>query len=279
MTIFYANYLSFKAVRNALKNQFKKAKKIHTERWQGMDISNHPAGQMVEILNAHIHVPQVPRTIELLANDLVRAVNLPWAEDHFAERVCGMPINPGKEWANWPDGGSAARFLDANGQFNHNYMERYWPRHAGQTPDGTYASRTEARPWRDAHIGIRHEYGDLDSLVRLLRKEPDTRQAYLPIFFPEDTGIGDGGRKPCTLGYQFILRDGKLHVYYPMRSCDFYRHWGDDVYLTIRLAQWILEQLQDHPIWAGITVGSYTMHCTSLHMFINDYYLMEKENA
>ena len=42
-------------------------------------------------------------------------------------------------------------------------------------------------------------------------KEPHTRQAWIPLFFPEDTGVGDGGRKPCTLGYQIIVREGNAH--------------------------------------------------------------------
>jgi len=290
VTILNAHARSFKAVQTMLWLGFKSANKIHTQKWQGLEIKGQPAGQMLEILNAHIHVPRVPKTIEYLANDLAPLVNLPWAENHFAERVCGYPINPGVEWANWPDGASAARFLDGRGTFNHNYMERYWPKKTrflipSKTPEEwkrEYDKFAGLDPSGDGDantFGIRGEYGDLEDLVRLLWDEPDTRQAYLPIFFPEDTGKGDGGRKPCTLGYHFILREGRLHTYYPMRSCDFYRHWADDVYLTIRLSMWILDQLKDHPIWSGVEVGSFTMHCTSLHMFINDFHLMENQRA
>jgi hypothetical protein len=120
-----------------------------------------------------------------------------------------------------------------------------------------------------------------------MRRDPLTRQAYLPIFFPEDTGVGDGGRKPCTLGYQFIVRDDKLHIYYPMRSCDLLRHFRDDCYLTVRLAIWVLEQLrfslleadkESKAFWANVQLGSLAMHMTSLHCFIGDYMLMKRDS-
>lgn len=270
-----AHARSFQAVKNQLEVQFRSAQLIHSKTWQGVDVSKQPAAQMLELLNVNIHVPAMPRTTEYLANDLAGAVNLPWAENHFLERMSGEPLNPGVEWKNWPGAHSAEKFLDHRGQFNHNYMERYWPKHAGQSEWGDYASRSSCYPWTDEHHGIRHEYGDLMDLVDLLREDPGTRQAYLPIFFPEDTGIGDGGRKPCTLGYHFILRAGEFNVYYPMRSCDFHNHWGDDVYMTVRLAMWILSQLRDHEVWANAKLGSFIMHCTSLHMFINDFHKMQ----
>lgn len=275
--------LSFKAARNNIKSVFHGAHKVHTQSWQGVDISNQPAGQMLELLNVQLHLPQVPRTLENLARDLDGSVNLPWADNHFEERVCGYPLNPGTEWANWPDGQSAAKFLDEKGMFDHNYMERYWPKYswppmATKNIDDYEAAERSIPNWM-SHLrtGIRFEYGDLGDLVKLLMREPDTRQAYLPLYFPED--VGRSGRKPCTLGYQFILRENQLHIYYPMRSCDFYRHWGDDCYMTVRLGMWILDQLstRDPETWAGVTVGSFTMHCTSLHMFFNDYLAMMKE--
>ena len=124
-----------------------------------------------------------------------------------------------------------------------------------------------------AHRGIRSRYGDLMDVVYLLAEQPLTRQAWLPIFFPEDTGRGDGGRKPCTLGYQFMVRDNGLHIYYPLRSCDFFRHWADDVYLTVRLGLWVLEEAAKiNGYFRNVRLGSFSMHCTSLHMFKNDYH-------
>jgi thymidylate synthase len=127
--------------------------------------------------------------------------------------------------------------------------------------------------------GIRYEYGDLNDVVEMLATEPDTRQAYLPIFFPEDTGMRNPTRKPCTLGYHFILRHGYFHITYYMRSCDFYRHFRDDCYLTVRLHLWVLDRLRkaDPATWGNVKLGFYIMHITSLHMFTNDLRLLKQD--
>jgi hypothetical protein len=251
---------------------------VTTETWQGVDVRQRPDAATYELLN-------VTLTLDLRGEGDVNTQdpdvwrqeirpNLPWADDHFAERVSGSPLNPPPSWAWWPWAGSAAKHRNNEEKFNHTYPERYWPKYAGERP-GTLAARDGST--LQTHYGIRSAYGDLDDLVTLLVQQPHTRQAYLPIFFPEDTGVGDGGRKPCTLGYQFILREGGLHCFYPMRSCDLVRHFRDDVYLTIRLMLWIIEQCRHSaygcvvsPVWETARLASLTMHMTSLHIFEND---------
>lgn len=257
--------------------------RVKTERWQGTSVKDDPSAETYELLNVTLQVPLNNRvSLDHWRDDI--KPNLPWADNHFEERVCGRPINPGIEWKNWPWGKNAAKFLDDNGQFNHNYMERYWPKHAGKlavpTKDASDYDLVARDTWGERsppkNLGIRHAYGDLNDLVDLLAFEPYTRQAYLPIFFPEDTGIGDGGRKPCTLGYQFIQRNNQLHVYYPMRSCDYARHFRDDCYLTVRLLLWVLHECTElNPkFWRYVGPGTYTMHMTSLHVFKNDAILL-----
>lgn len=267
---------SFDGLRKTLTWLFlEHAHEVHTDRWQGWDITKKPEMRSRELMSVTTTVPL--KGIEELAhwrNDV--KPSLPWADDHFLERVCGAPINPGIEWANWPWSKSAlAQLTEDGGQFNHNYMERYWPKYAGQV---LIPTRT-AEEWNGVggtgvNFGIRNDYGDLMDLVVKLAEDPTTRQAWLPIFFPEDTG--KSSRMPCTLGYQFIMRDGKLDVYYPLRSCDFVRHWADDVYLTIRLLLWIIEKARElSPIWRNVVPGQFTMHMTSLHVFMNDYRLIQ----
>lgn len=273
------NYLSgrdtFQRIRAHTWNLFlAHAHKVHTEKWQGVDISKRPEMASYELMNyTFTHDLQGNGDLQHWRDDV--QPNLPWADDHFDERVCGQPINPGVEWANWPWGDNAARFLDADGKFNHNYMERYWPKYAGNTPDeeGRY-DRLGAMP----HHGIRNEYGDLNDLVQSLAKNPLSRQEWFPIFHPEDVGEVVGGRKPCSLGYQLWVRGGRLHIYYPLRSCDFFRHMQDDIYLTIRLLIWVLNRCREiDPTWFDVHPGTFTMHCTSLHVFANDMVTMRKE--
>lgn len=167
-------------------------------------------------------------------------------------------------------------------------MERMWPKWAGKLGALRTEQEYQNRCLRDfaeddlknAHFGIRGEYGDLLDLVNLLVREPHTRQAYLPLYFPEDTGTD--GRKPCTLGYQFILRNQRLHCYYPMRSCDYANHFRDDCYLAVRLILWIIDQCRiADPLgpWNDVMPGSLTIHCTSFHLFANDYNALRQEES
>lgn len=257
---------------------------VTTQRWQGVDVSERPEMQMHEVE----HFSFMVDTCGIIDLDVFRNMirpNLPWADDHFLERVCGLPINPGVEWANWPGSDSAANFLDDNGKFNHNYMERYWPRYAGYATGPTsnsseYAQQLDGRDLGYPNAGIYHQFGDLDGVVRHLANEPYTRQAYLPVWFPEDTGDVHSDRKPCTLGYHFFQRDGRLDITYYIRSCDYTRHFRDDIYLTIRLQLWMLERCvkRNPEFWQNVRLGRYIMHITSLHMFRNDYLAM-KNNA
>jgi thymidylate synthase len=121
-------------------------------------------------------------------------------------------------------------------------------------------------------FGVRFQYGDLMDVVNLLAKDPTTRQAYLPVWFPEDTGAVDGQRVPCTLGYHFRLRDGKLNCTYNMRSCDYLRHLRDDIYMAMRLMYWVADMFwtETHHETPGFQLGTLVMTIGSLHIFDGD---------
>lgn len=239
------------------------AQVVRAPYWQGMDVSKKPDMMTRELLNESFSV-LMHDNLDLLRQDI--KPSLPWADDHFEERVGRKPLNPGVQWANWPFARSAARFLeDLGGRFSHTYMERIWPKRAGDEPEGEVRFGT--------NVGIRFAYGDLDDVLDLLGRDPLTRQAYLPIFFPEDTGAVHKGRIPCSIGYQFILRGGYLHCVYQLRSCDFVRHLRDDLYLAARLTRWILDELaftREEAHWQSIHPGTLTTHITSLHIFEAD---------
>lgn len=239
----------------------KTAPVVDNKRWQSV-AAPQPSR---ELLNVTVK-------LDLHSEDPVyyqRAVspNLPWAEDAFLERVCGEPLNPGVQWSKWPYYKSA-NIHRKDEIFSHSYAERMWPKHAGETVGGKLDHLPDYTSWKR---GIRFEYGDLNDLVTVLAQEPTTRQAYLPVFFPEDLGAAlSNARVPCTLGYNFIMRHSKLHIVYFIRSCDFSIHFRDDVYMTIRLLLWVLEQCRlaaPQNGWDLVTPGSFTMHITSLHVF------------
>ena len=250
-----------------------KSELVHSGRWQGINIKNKPEMATHEI--THISFG-VRLDGEELLNQYREDIkpNLPWADNHFKERVCGVPINPGLEWKNWPYNKSAETFLEG-GFFNHNYMERYWPKYAGMLEKPTESPKDYV-PFRalGPHRGIRYRYGDLNDVVNLLCEDPYTRQAYLPIWFPEDTG-GGSKRAPCSIGYHFLMRNKKLSINYEIRSCDFIRHFRDDCYLTVRLLLWVLEECRRKDSgWENAVPGNYYMQIGSLHIFRNDYQVL-----
>lgn len=232
---------------------------VKGDQWQSIDVSTKPEMVTRETLNFSFQVAVMGESLKAIREDI--KPNLPWADDHFEERVSGQPLNPGKQWRFWPWALSADGFRDGAGQFSHTYMERIWPKHAG-----AFAVKGAD------NVGIRYRYGDLQDVVKHLHAHPLSRQAYLPIWFPEDTGVAHGERVPCTLGYHFIHREGYLHTVYYIRSCDVVRHFQDDIYLAVRLKLWLLAQLRELDTqWKKVSPGFFTMHITSLHMFKADW--------
>jgi len=279
----------FRAPIKYYEGKILEAPEVDTGHWQGVPTEGHPDLVTRELMNVDFTVP-IPREsnakpgheLEICLEDLQDDIqpNLPWADDHFEERVSRVPSNPGVEFQNWPFWfPQKVAFTQAvpdqakSFKFTHTYQERYWPKWAGYEK-GTHKSNVRGAPgYKDGKLGgIRYEYGDLDDLINLLRREPYTRQAYLPIFFPEDTGAVHGGRVPCTLGYHFLLREGKLHMWYFIRSCDVYRHFRDDLYLSARLLLWVISELDKHSVEgrSGIVPGDFHFVCPSLHIHKGD---------
>lgn len=227
--------------------------------WQGNKTTNQNNVMLVQrnVFLSMVIPPDVKtleRTIE---------PDLPWAEDHFIERLAG-PSNPGNTYKYWPyhnnlDGDK--KYL--NEKFSHTYQERYWP----VLSESEYKLREEGLGTRDTEReGIRFQYGDLNDVINLLSNNPTTRQAYLPIWFPEDTWAANNQeRVPCSLGYYFYIERGKLHCNYTIRSCDLFRHFRNDIYLTARLLQNIAVMIDKEP-------GNLNMIIYNLHLFKNDIY-------
>lgn len=259
------------AIHNTIKDLIVFGDEVDVGEWHAQDVSGIEHAISFEILNAGFTCA-IPEDMDTLAA-LVHP-NLPWAEEHFQERVSGQPLNPPPSHVNWPWASANEKHQTQEGEaFSHSYPERFWPKHAGTLGDGIDGL--------EDNKGLRFTLGDLNDVVQMLAKSPYTRQAYLPVWFPEDTGAVAGERVPCSLGYHFILRDGKLHCVYYIRSCDAVRYFRDDVYLACRLTQWIIEQLRKGATsgaWRdGVEPGTLTMHITSFHCFKGDLPKLRRE--
>jgi hypothetical protein len=256
---------TFNNVVNQIRRMLVASPIIDTGEWQAMQ--GVPQAFMAEVEDVSFNI-LIPTQIESLQIDI--KPNLPWAEDHFLERVSGKPLNPPPSSAWWPFGSNNHAQFKADEKFSHTYPERLWPKEAGSGTVTLDPPDTVAK-----HFGIRFPYGDLDDVVQLLKDRPRTRQAYIPIWFPEDGFAARAGeRVPCTLGYHLLRREGALKIVYYMRSCDFIRHFRDDVYMAARLCQWVANQIDAVP-------GNLVMHISSMHVFESDIkrlrYVVEHE--
>lgn len=250
-----ANYLKLsEAISASLKHLLDNGQPVDNQYWQAQKIEKDDF-KSYEVENIVFTAP-IPDTREELVKEC--APNAEWAEEQFTERISGHPLNPMPSYVRWPFWKSQSNFsLEINNEkFSHTYAERFWPK---------YLESGQARK------GVRFDYGDTNDVVDLLIRDPYTRQAYLPIWHPEDTGQVHGMRVPCTIGYHFIMRGNKLNTHYTIRSCDALRYLRDDIYMACRLDQWMLDKLKSRDkFWQNISVGNFTFHCYSLHIFQGD---------
>lgn len=264
----------FHKIFEQLKLDLLSAPIISSGEWQSQDVSHKPDFSTPELQNVSMSIPIMLEPEELAT---LTGARLPWAEDHFQERVGGEPLNPSPSEAWWPfrqnkDGNTNAAHKSEGEAFSHTYPERMWPKYPLTDDFWRGKSANNIEPMH----GIRFAYGDLADVVHQLARSQQTRQAFLPIWFPEDTGAVHRKRVPCTLGYHFMIRDNRLHMNYYMRSCDALRHFQDDVYMAGRLMQWVCHELntQAHegvePLEFSITPGDLNMHMASFHCFAGD---------
>lgn len=234
--------------------------------WQGQDEYK---DLNMFVLRDSIITEYIPKDINKL-KELCKP-DMPWAETHFQERIGGYPLNPGESYKIWPYANfdKNTEFQTENKRFDHTYMERFWPKKAGNTYEQIFGDG------KANNSGLRFELGDYNDVIEQLTNNPLTRQAYLPIFFPEDTGSIGNIRVPCTLGYLFEIWDGKLDMTYYIRSCDVFRHLRNDIYLAGRLMQHTSRLL----IMNGLSIkpGKLTMQIANLHLFENDLYPFQQK--
>lgn len=215
---------------------------VSSKKWQAIDSPDN----LFEVINKYIQMDMTEGK-----NDLGKecSADLPWVENHFLERInpnCNH--NPGYEYQNWPyykgninDNDKKFRNEDET-FFSHTYMERFWP---DKKLKGTGK--------------MSYNFGDFSDLIQRLKDDPGSRQAFYSIWHPQDSH-NDNVRLPCTIGYHFLIRNGVLHLTYLIRSCDIFRHFKNDIYMSIRLAQYVRNEVNP-----SLKLGTLSMWIGSLH--------------
>lgn len=178
----------------------------------------------------------------------IPGVSQPWADAEFLERI----------YDPWD--------RTANGEVDPLSTPEYL------NPGKAWELRKEV--WTEyMHFGrMAYTYNELiwdndqtTKIINRLKEDPDSRQLWISLWNPDRDPdyLGGVSRVPCSLGYGFQVRDGKLNLHYVMRSCDFATHFRNDVYLAIKFLEWVAEK-------TGYPVGSFTHTIFSLHVYNKD---------
>ena len=157
----------------------------------------------------------------------------PWADEEFKERINPYGnVNPGTAYK---------------------LRQEIWNEYMH---DGKFAYSYNERFFRNRQ---------LNKIIARLQEDHDSRQLWLSVWdLNEDVDkLGGISRVPCSLGYNFQFREGKLNIHYVMRSCDFNTHFPNDVYLAIRLLEYVAER-------CNMEVGNFTHTMFSLHVYKKD---------
>lgn len=250
------------AIKWTADQMYDRSYEVHTERWQGKEIKHDSKYTMIEILN-HSFSCQITPDLEELRNQV--KPNIEWADEHFQERIGGSPLNPPPSHERWPYAQKNNAEFGGLEKFSHTYPERIWPKY-GEL-ENTLRSDRKADPLH----GIRYDYGDFNDIIDLMEREPFTRQAFLPIWFPEDTGTVHGERVPCfsrgtlvqtSKGYREIekIKEGDFVITHKGRfrkiQKKFVSEYGDNLLRIKTLGTNIpIETTKDHPFLVVRNLG------------------------
>jgi thymidylate synthase len=165
--------------------------------------------------------------------------NVKWIKAEIDERTMGscvpddvgpFNLNPGIAWQCMPD--FWKQYL-RDGRFSYTYAERL--------------------TWQIPYV------------LYELRHRPNSRHAVITMYDQHQDLMNWGGRDrvPCSMHYQFLIRNNKLHCIYSQRSCDFLKFFAADVAITLGLHRYIARGLNQ-------TVGDFTHFLGSVHAFKTD---------
>lgn len=110
--------------------------------------------------------------------------------------------------------------------------------------------------------------GQVNTVLDLLHRDPDSRQAIIRIFDGLDL-IGTTKDVPCTLSLQLLLRQGKLHGVMTMRSNDLWLGFPYDFFNFSQITNSLAGEL-------AVPVGSFTLQAGSSHIYEKDYEKVNK---
>ena len=165
-------------------------------------------------------------------------------------------------------------------KWKYNYAESEWQWHLTGLPNvkmlgeiyGKVPDIWERMANEEGYVNSNYGYQwqrhyQLDMVVDMLKKNPNTRQATISIFDGKEREKYDKDT-PCTYAIQFTILDNKLNMCVTMRSNDLWYGFCNDQYCFSKLQLMVADKL-------GIRLGEYYHFAHNLHLYNN---IIEKIN-
>ena len=206
---------------------------VHTKTMQNKNIEHDDNYSTKELQFYSYRILEPFNDLDTLMDSLP---NLSWAKAEWLERRLGIegnPVNPGEAYKLRD--GVWNEFLNKEGKFDYSYSERF------------------------------NHNKQVLKVIEALRRDNLSRQAYISVWDPTDTSyLGTAiSRVPCSLGYLFQYRQGKLNMEYTMRSCDFGTHFKNDVFEALMLLMYVSDMTNLMP-------GDFIHSIASFHIYKKD---------
>jgi thymidylate synthase len=150
-----------------------------------------------------------------------------------ADRTGGIPLNPGNSYKIRQD--MWQKFI------------------VGEETkfDYTYSERIES---------------DLETVVQILAEDKHSRQAVLSIWDKSDLDKAGGDtRIPCSLNFQFMIRNNQLYLIYSLRSNDYFGHHAIDIWLAAEMIKYMTNRMKEY--YPTLKTGSLIYFCSSFHAY------------
>ena len=163
-----------------------------------------------------------------------------YCKQEIADRTCGEPLNPGNSYKIRLDLWQALMSKQEGDRFDYTYSERI------------------------------NNLNQLDNAISALKEDIHSRRSLISIWDPRDSCevAGYNTRVPCSISYQFLIRNGKLMVLYYIRSNDYFKHFVIDIWLTHALQEFIIGELKEE--YPHLKCGSLNYYGGSMHAYNDD---------
>lgn len=155
----------------------------------------------------------------------------------------GKPFSALGELLWYLSGSDALKFIEP-------YVARYADDAVNGILEGAYGPRlTQMRDGIDQFA----------SVEALLEERPKSKRAVVQLFNAEDIATHHK-EIPCTTTWQFLLREGRLHMSVTMRSNDAYFGLPHDVFCFTMIQEMMARRL-------GVEIGEYLQYVGSMHVY------------